>query len=176
MVGDVGAPAQPVSDRLVELAQIGFGHTVLDVASGLGEPAFTAAGRVGGRGRVVATDSAQDILDAAARRAREDELTNVEFRMMDAATPGLEMAFDAVLCRCGFRFVPDLEDSLRRLSEFLRRGGRLAAATWRPPDQVPVIQTSASALARAAPLPDAPAGCPQSLRLSDPVLPPSLRP
>jgi enediyne biosynthesis protein CalE5 len=162
--------AQPVSDRLVQLGGVAAGHTVLDVASGLGEPAFTAAGRVGSRGRVVATDRAPPMLEEAAKRAREEGLTNIEFRVMDAASPNLEFAFDAILCRWGFMFVPDLEDSLCQLLALLKRGGRLAAATWGAPDEVPVIQTSASAIAQVAPLPNTAGDPPQSFRLSDPAV------
>src|SRR5215831_619345 len=39
--------AQPLSDRMIELAQIVPGQRVLDVATGIGEPAMTAARRVG---------------------------------------------------------------------------------------------------------------------------------
>ena len=39
--------AQGLSDRMVELAAIGPGARVLDVASGLGEPAVAAARRAG---------------------------------------------------------------------------------------------------------------------------------
>src|ERR1019366_10062593 len=48
--------AQHVSDRLVELAGIKAGARVLDVATGNGEPALTAARRAGAGGRVIATD------------------------------------------------------------------------------------------------------------------------
>jgi hypothetical protein len=44
--------AQSVNDRLVELVGICPGHRVLDIATGLGEPAFTAARRVGPSGLV----------------------------------------------------------------------------------------------------------------------------
>src|SRR5689334_13924189 len=50
--------AQPLSDRLIELAQIGPGKRVLDIATGIGEPAMTAAKAVGPSGSVVAVDQA----------------------------------------------------------------------------------------------------------------------
>jgi hypothetical protein len=50
----------------------------------------------------------------------------------------------------------------------LKPGGRLAAAAWGRPDEVPVIQTSASIVAEVAPLPSAPPGALHPFRLSDP--------
>lgn len=41
-----------LSDRLVALAQLQPGHKVVDLASGLGEPVFTAARQVGATGRM----------------------------------------------------------------------------------------------------------------------------
>jgi enediyne biosynthesis protein CalE5 len=45
-----------VSDKIVELAEIKPGNRVLDIATGIGEPAVTAARRVKPNGKVVATD------------------------------------------------------------------------------------------------------------------------
>ncbi len=61
--------AQPVSDRLVALAKIQPGHWVLDVATGIGEPAITAARIVGPTGRVVGIDQAPRMLAIARERA-----------------------------------------------------------------------------------------------------------
>ena len=160
--------AQPVSDRLVELAGLASGHVVLDVACGLGEPAITAARRVGLHGRVIATDCAPAMLREAVWRADAAGLSNIEFREMDAERPDLEsVAFDAILCRWGFMFVPDLEGSLRRLLALLKPGGRLAAAAWGAPEAVPFLQTSARAVAEVAPLPDAAVSLLHPFRLSD---------
>ncbi len=45
----------------LELDQIDRGMQVVDVATGIGEPAVTAARRVGSTGRVVATDLSPQI-------------------------------------------------------------------------------------------------------------------
>lgn len=162
--------AQPVSDRLVELAGIVAGHRVLDLATGLGEPALTAARRVGPNGRVVATDCSPVMLHEAAMRAEAAGLVNIEFRKMDAETPDLDhAAFDAILCRWGFMFVPDLEGALRRLAALLKSGGRLVAVAWGRPEEVPMIHTSASVIAKVAPLPAVPADSLHPFRLSDPA-------
>ena len=46
----VEVAAQKISDRLVELAEIKPGQKVLDIATGIGEPAITAARKVAGSG------------------------------------------------------------------------------------------------------------------------------
>ena len=90
--------AQHVNARLVELARVDAGHQVLDIATGLGETAFTAARRVGPAGRVVATDVAPEMLALAQEGARTLGLQKIEFREMDAEAPDLsERTFQAIL-------------------------------------------------------------------------------
>ena len=84
--------AQPLSDRLVALAAVAPGHSVLDVATGLGEPAATAARRVGPQGRVVGIDVSPDMLGFARRRAAELGLGNVDYREINAETLDLPEA------------------------------------------------------------------------------------
>src|SRR2546421_11220844 len=55
-VDEMTATTQPVSDRLVELAGVGPGSRVLDVAAGYGEPALTAARKAGPDGHGGAPD------------------------------------------------------------------------------------------------------------------------
>jgi ubiquinone/menaquinone biosynthesis C-methylase UbiE len=128
---------QAVSRRLVELAALGPGDTVLDVATGYGEPALTAARVVGDRGRVVATDIAAEMLAFGRERALEAGLDNVEFLEADAEALRFEAeTFDAIVSRQGLQFLPDVRGVLTRLHSFLKRHGRLAAAVWGPPDTV----------------------------------------
>jgi ubiquinone/menaquinone biosynthesis C-methylase UbiE len=58
-----------VSRRLVELAKIKPGSRVLDIATGMGEPALTAAKLVGKSGHVLATDISPQMLTFAKQRA-----------------------------------------------------------------------------------------------------------
>lgn len=69
--------AQKVSDRLIELANIESGDKVLDVATGIGEPAISAAKIVGNSGRVTATDISSEMLAIAKVRARSMGLHKV---------------------------------------------------------------------------------------------------
>lgn len=139
--------AQKVSDRLVDLAEVRPGHTVLDLATGIGEPALTAARRVGPEGRVVAADQALEMLRLGRARAEAARLDNIEFRETDAEAPEFpEGSFDALLCRWGLMFVPDIAGALARLRILLRDGGKFATAAWGPPEEVPMIGLAAPIL------------------------------
>jgi ubiquinone/menaquinone biosynthesis C-methylase UbiE len=48
--------AQSVSSRLVELAHVKSGDKVLDIATGMGEPAITGTKRVDANGHVLTTE------------------------------------------------------------------------------------------------------------------------
>jgi len=131
--------AQPVSDRMVELAGIRQGHRVLDVATGIGEPAVTAARKVGPSGKVTAIDLSPAMLAIAKERARENGLANIEFREADAESLKLPLSFDAITCRFGLMFMPDLVGALKTMREALVPGGRIAAAVWSSLDKVPAF-------------------------------------
>ena len=97
-----------VGRRLVELAEIKPGSRVLDIATGIGEPALTAANQVGNSGHVLATDISSQMLSFAKQRAVSLGLQNViEFKECDAETIDLpSSAFDAALCRWGLMCLP----------------------------------------------------------------------
>ncbi len=145
----IEAGARPVSQTMLDLVALKPGDRVLDLASGIGEPAALAAERVGPEGHVLATDLAPTMV--ALGRARVDRLglTNIEFRQMDASAPDLpDGGFDVVLCRWGLMFIDDLEVTLTRLHDLLAPGGRLAIAVWGPPEEVPAISLAGRILRR----------------------------
>ncbi len=132
--------AQPLSDRMIELAHVTAGHRVLDVATGIGEPAMTAARKVGPRGKVVAIDQAPHMLEVARKRAQAAGIETVEFVEGDAETAALSPgSFDAVVCRWGLLFFHHPLSTLTRLRNSLVPGGWLAVAMWGDPSRVPII-------------------------------------
>lgn len=158
----------PVGDRLVQLAAVGEGHRVLDVATGIGEPAVTAAQVVGPAGRVVGTDISPGMLELARARASELGLGNVEFHEMDAETLDFpEGSFDAALCRFGLMFLPDLDRALGGVRRLLVPGGRFAASVWGPPERVPNSRVTFGAIARVLDLPPPAPGTPGPFSLAD---------
>lgn len=156
--------AQGLNDRLVELAGIAPGQRVLDVGTGIGEPAVTAARRVGPTGRVLGIDLAQRMVEVGRLRVASLELPQVELACGDVTTFELEEdAFDAVLSRWVLMLVPDLPAALGRLLGALVPGGRLAVAFWGHPRRVPMIQSAFDALASLVDLPPPPSGVPSHL-------------
>jgi ubiquinone/menaquinone biosynthesis C-methylase UbiE len=126
-----------MSRRLIQLAGIGPGDAVLDVAAGYGEPGLTAARAVAPGGLVVCTDISAKMLSYGAERAAAEGLDNVKFVECDAEELVFEEgSFDAVLSRQGLQFLPDVAGVLARLYAFLKPHGRLAAAVWGQPTTV----------------------------------------
>jgi enediyne biosynthesis protein CalE5 len=162
------AAAQALNERLVDLARIRPGHRVLDIATGLGEPAFTAARRVGPNGFVVATDLSPAMLSVAREEAVRLGLRNVEFREMDAEEPDLPaQSFDAALCRWALMFLPHLVVALARLRELLVPEGRFAAAVWGSPEKVPFTSVPMEVIRRVLQPPPPPVGAPGTFTLAD---------
>jgi SAM-dependent methyltransferase len=160
--------AQQLSDRLVELADVRPGHRVADLATGIGEPAITAARRVGAAGRVVAIDHSPGMLAVARERASSLGLGNLEFRVGDIESlEGDEHSFDAAICRWGLMFVPDLDSAARGIRRSLKPGARFATAVWSVPDKVPMISLGGDAARKLGGLPPRQPGALDPFRLAD---------
>jgi enediyne biosynthesis protein CalE5 len=161
--------AQHVSQRLLELAQVEAGKRVLDIATGSGEPAITAARKVGPSGLVVATDQSPAMLELARERAAAAGLRNMKFFTTGAEQLAVdEHDFDAALCRWGLMFVGDLDAAIHRVAQLLAAGGRFATAVWGPAAKVPMISLGDEAVRQLANLPPPPPGAPGPLKLADP--------
>jgi SAM-dependent methyltransferase len=153
-----------VSDRLVERAGIGPGDRVLDIACGYGEPALTAAKRVGSQGEVVGTDIAGDMLAFGRERAAAAGLDNVRFVESDAASLDFPAAsFDAAISRWGIIFEPEPEATAAKIRGFLKPGARLAISSWGPIDRVPMFSLTIGTIVRRLDVPTPPPGTPGPL-------------
>ncbi len=158
-----------VNDRLMALAGVGAGHQVLDIATGIGEPALTAAKIVGAAGKVVATDQSDGMLQIARERAAEAELENIEFVVVDAG--GLDFgegAFDAATCRWGLMFMPDIEAALEKIHRSLKPDGRFVAAVWGPPEKVVGLSLAMGVVQKMLNLPPPPPEAPGMFKLGAP--------
>lgn len=160
------AGSEQLNRRLLAMAGLDEGMRVLDVATGIGEPALSAADVVGPAGAVVATDVSEAMLDIARERAADAGVANVELVGADEQLAGIEAPFDAVLSRWGVMFFADVPGFLARAHDLLRPGGRLALAVWAAPDQVPMA-TAFAAAARVLGIPSPPPDAPGPFRFAD---------
>ena len=118
---------------IADLAEIGLGDSVLDVACGTGVLACTALDRVGPRGTVIGLDPNADMLAVARRNS-----TRVEWREGRAeALPFPDGSFDAVVSQFGLMFFDDCPAALREMMRVLRPGGRMAVAVCDAVDHSP---------------------------------------
>jgi SAM-dependent methyltransferase len=159
-----------ISERLVDLAGVRSGSRVLDIAAGYGEPALTAARKVGPGGRVVATDISAKMLTFGRERAAAAGLGNVEFVESDAFSLDFPPAsFDAAVSRWGIIFEPDAEAAAARIRGFLKPGARIAIASWGEPDEVPFLSLPMRTTRERLGVPPPPAGTPGPLSRPTPA-------
>ena len=155
--------------QMLDLARIQSGQRILDIAAGAGEPAVSAAERVGPDGYVLATDISEGIVELALQVARERGLKQIETRAMDGEKLDLpDACFDAVLCRLGLMYMPHPVTALREWRRALRPGGWVAVAVFSTPDRNPWGALPASIIRQRAQLPQPVAGQPGPFSLGAP--------
>ena len=121
----------PVTQALIEDAQIGNRDTVLDVAMGPGEPALSVAALVGPEGKIFGIDPIPGMVEAARRAADRLGLKNAQFEVAFAdQLPFSADIFDAVISRFGVMFFPSPVDAVREMLRVLKPGRKLALAVW----------------------------------------------
>jgi ubiquinone/menaquinone biosynthesis C-methylase UbiE len=152
---------------LVERSGARPGDRVLDLATGIGEPALTAAHVVGPTGSVLACDLSPRMLEFAAERARRAGLSNLEFAESDAQDLELEPeSFDAAVTRWGLMLMLEPSRALDRVRQALRPGARLAASVWAAPETAPFLATPMRVARRVLDLEPHPPDAPGPFRLA----------
>ena len=121
----------PITQALVEDAQIGSQQIVLDIAMGPGEPALSVAAVVGPQGKIFGIDPIPEMVAAARRAADRLGLRNAQFDVAFADhLPFPADTFDAVISRFGVMFFPSPVDAVREMLRVLKPGRKLALAVW----------------------------------------------
>ena len=154
---------------MLDVARVGPGSRVLDIAAGDGDQSLLAAQRVGPSGYVLATDIAPKLVAIAGRVFQEAGLKNAEARTMDAEALSVEDAsFDAVICRLGLFFLPNLSKALLEIRRVLKPEGRIAAVVFSTPDKNPFFSVPISVIRNRAQLPPPLPGQPGPFSLGAP--------
>jgi len=159
----------PLTERMLDLARVGVGHRVLDVAAGTGEQTLAAARRVGPTGAVLATDMAAQMLALAAEAAAQARLRNVDTLVVDARDLDLEPeSFDAAISRLALMLIPERARALAGIHRALKPGKKFVALVLATAGECPFIALPMGIAARRAGTPQAPFGDPGMFALGDP--------
>lgn len=155
---------KPMGDEIIRLLKPKEDDVVLDVAAGTGEPGLTIAQMLKG-GKVISTDLAEGMLESAHENAVKRGIKNFETKVCDVGElPFADNSFDAVSCRFGFMFFPDMLLSAKEMVRVLKPGGRLATSVWNVPEKNFWVTAIAGTLNKNMQLPPPPPGAPGMFR------------
>src|SRR5689334_9867359 len=91
---------RPATECMIEALGARPGDTILELAAGTGVAGFSALSAIGGDTRLIISDFAEAMVEAARRQGAELRLENVEYRVLDAEALDLpDGSVDGVLCR-----------------------------------------------------------------------------
>jgi len=124
--------------RASDLARVGPGDRVLDVATGTGDLALELAGRVAPGGEVIASDFSDEML-ARARLKATDAPVPVTFEWANAMElPYGDGEFAAATVGFGARNFSDLDQGLREMTRVVRPGGSVVVLEITTPTRPPL--------------------------------------
>lgn len=127
-----------VTEAIIRAAGAMPGMRVLDIACGSGEPSITMSKVVGPRGKVVATDLTEEMLAIVEENAKLQGITNIEFKQADVMSlPFPDKSFDAVTCRYGVMYFPDVQKAMKEIYRVLKPASLVALVAWGPVDKNP---------------------------------------
>jgi ubiquinone/menaquinone biosynthesis C-methylase UbiE len=125
----IGNPLVLIGELLVEATDLRSGDKVLDVATGTGNTAISAARRFCD---VTGMDLSPENIEHARKRA-EAEGMRITFEVGDAENLAYDDAsFDVVLSSIGVMFCPNQEKAADELLRVTRPGGKIGLASWTP--------------------------------------------
>jgi len=128
---------RPFAEALLVRAEPRAGDSVIDVACGTGIVARLARQRLGPAARIVGVDLAPPMLSVA----RSVDAT-IDWRQGNVLSlpVGNGERFSLLTCHQGFQFFPDKRAALQEMRRVLAPMGRLAIATWRSLEDIPIAR------------------------------------
>ena len=159
----------PATEMMLEVASVQPGSRVLDVAAGTGDQTLMAARRVGPTGNVLATDDSASMLKVAAEAARNEGLTNVETRVMNAENLALDAdSFDAVICRNALMLFSNPAKALTEMRRVVKPASKVAVMVFSAVERNPHHGIPFAIIRRLGNIPPPAPGEPWMYALGDP--------
>jgi demethylmenaquinone methyltransferase/2-methoxy-6-polyprenyl-1,4-benzoquinol methylase len=129
-------------ERAADLAQVGPGDHVLDVATGTGDLAFELAKRVATGGMVTGADFSEEML-AIARKKQPDQMKDVDTDVTFESGNALDLKYDdntfaAATVGFGVRNFSDLDKGLSELARVVKPGGKVVILEISTPVRPPL--------------------------------------
>lgn len=157
---------KPMGDEIIKLLNPESNAIILDVAAGTGEPGLTIASHLNG-GKVVSTYLAEGMLEIAQENAKKRGIKNFETIVCDVCElPFADNTFDAISCRFGFMFFPDMQLAIKEMTRVLKPGGKIATAVWNIPEKNFWITATMGTISKNIEIAPPPPGAPGMFRCS----------
>jgi putative heme-binding domain-containing protein len=122
----IGRDSEERPDSLVNALEIPLGASVAEVGSGTGYFTWRLAEKVGPKGKVLAVDVQQTMLDLTAETVKKHQLANVEFVLGKESDPRLPAAsLDVVLIANAYHEFSEPEAMVTAVNRSLKPNGRL---------------------------------------------------
>jgi putative heme-binding domain-containing protein len=122
----MGRDSEERPDSLVNALEIPIGASVAEVGSGTGYFTWRLAEKVGPKGKVVAVDVQQTMLDLTAETVKKHQLANVEFVLGGESDPRMPAAsLDLVLIANAYHEFSEPEAMVTAVNRSLKPDGRL---------------------------------------------------
>ena len=121
----------PLTHAVIQKAKLFQDAQVLDLASGIGEPALSIAKVFGNSVSIIATDLIHPMLQAARAEAAKRNYQSIHFcRCAGDELPFVNQSFNAIVCRFAFNFFSDPVKSLKQMLRVLKPSGRVVLVVW----------------------------------------------
>jgi ubiquinone/menaquinone biosynthesis C-methylase UbiE len=158
---------KPMGDEIIRLLNPKNADIVLDVASGTGEPGLTIATIVKD-GKVIMTDLSEEMLKIARENAVKRGIENIETRVCDVSElPFDDNTIDAISCRFGFMFFPDMHLAAKEMARVLKPGGKIAVSVWNVAEKNFWVTAIGGTINKNMQLPPPPPGAPGMFRCAE---------
>lgn len=159
---------KPLGDGIIRYLQPAGNDLILDIAGGTGEPGLSIAPMLRD-GKVIITDLSEQMLHVAREKATAMGIRNIETMPCDVCDlPFENNYFDAVSCRFGFMFFPDMQLAANEIFRVLKPGGRIATSVWNIPEKNFWVTATMGTIMRLMELPPPPPDLPGMFRCAKP--------